>query len=119
MNPFSSIFAPGEQARGDALDAAIKADNQRKADAGRWTQAQADAANANIDAAYIPVEKEIADEFSVGLSEGAGNFRRSVDSFINGTVKNLLRAVPVWVWFGLAGVAVFYFWPLVRKAFKR
>lgn len=119
MGLFDSIFAPGEQQRGDALDAAIKLDNQRKADQGRWTQAQADAANANIDANYIAVDDQIGSEFSAGLSEGAGNFRRSVDNFLSGAVGNFIKAVPYWVWFGLAAGAVVYFWPVIRKAFKR
>jgi hypothetical protein len=54
--------------------------------------------------------------FVEGAKQGAGNVRNTIGSTISGTLKTIGSLLPWQVWVILAGVAVFYLWPVIGPA---
>ena len=106
-------FFQGEDAA--ARDARLSEREQRLVDRGLMAP---DVRAAN-DALAARLNSEVEEDFYIGIGEGAENLRRGGDSLIGGTLKTILRAVPVWLWIGLIVAAVVYFWPILGPRVKR
>lgn len=97
-----------EQAKADAAGLQLSELNRRYADA--------DERNARLAADDSHnFAGQVDQAFTDELGERADALRRGGDSLIGGTLRTLLRAVPVWVWIGLVLAALAYFWPTLRR----
>jgi hypothetical protein len=113
MGFFSTIFAPGEQKRGDDLDAKLSALNAQRLASGYYSPEQYAQASANLAAGRLDVEAEVSGAFVEGAKEGADNVRRYIGTAINETIKTVARLLPWQVWLALGAVALFYAWPIL------
>ena len=108
-----------EQARSNAADADTAALNQRRLEAGLWTQSQYDQAQSNQAAgnaetgAGSNVWGEVTAEAEAGLQEGLDNVLNApgkivgtVGSGLTQTLWGIVKNIPWWVWIG-GGVALF------------
>jgi hypothetical protein len=115
---FLGVDLSAEQDRSKNLDQQISQKNQQLADAGFLTQAQADAANADIaqtsaNTGMNDVVGSVDTEFAAGIQEGLNNVLNAPGKVV-GAVGNasstllggILKAIPWWVYLGLA-VALF------------
>ena len=138
MSFLASLFgADEEQKRADALDAQLEALNKRDYSPGgviyatiseRDGEAAAEQARqATEDHLTIQrmqdkdVSGQIDQAFREGLNEGAANIRQGFDSAVFGTLKTLLKTVPVSVWIAAAVFGFIYFggWALVSRRILR
>jgi hypothetical protein len=133
MSVVTGVDLDAEQARSNAADAATAALNQREVDAGVWTQAQADAANANMAAGNVStgandVVGAVTDEAEAGLQEGLHNVLAApgevvgaVGSGASTLLWGIIKNIPWWVW--LAGAGALFVWmgglELLRGRLKR
>src|SRR5437773_406913 len=75
-----------EQRKADAANEKLLQLNREKAESGKWTQEQADAANARIanDSSHN-YEEQVDEAFNIGLQEGVNN--------LTGGAKKAMRAL--------------------------
>ncbi len=111
----TGVDPAAEQARSDAADAANATINQQLVDQGTWTQAQADAANADIATGNAStgdnnVMGAIDAAGQAGLAEGLnniltapGNLVGAVGSGASTMLWGIVKAIPWWVWLVAAG----------------
>lgn len=110
MGFFSAIFAPGEQERGDDLDAKLAEINARDYGPGGkyytphiYSQSQRNletSRTGNIDA-------EIQEAFGEGVDEGAANIRGTIGGTVNASAK-LFKIIPWQVW--VIGAVALFLW---------
>ncbi len=121
MGLFDSIFARGEQARSDELDARRKVLEQRRADMGLITQAQADANQNAIDAQRLDVNAEIEDAAAQGLKEGYDNTTGAIKSTLAAPFKFTWAIIP-WQLLVFGGLALFFYlggWAWLKPLLKK
>lgn len=111
----TGVDPAAEQARSDAADAANTTINQQLVDQGTWTQAQADAANADIAIGNAStgdnnVMGAIDAEAVVGLKEGLNNVLTAPGALVGGVgsgastlLWGIVKNIPWWVWVAAAG----------------
>ncbi len=92
-----------EQARSDANRAFFQEDNLRLYDEGRWTEAQYQAATANVEGSY---SHDVAGEvYDAGAQSVSDTLTRGglFDPLLN-PLKTLLKQIPWWLWLVAAGI---------------
>ena len=104
MGFFDTLFAPGETARGQKLDAALLADQQAQLARGRITPAdfqtyQADAQNSPAS----DYNAQIQSEFVAGAQAGLAAEQNAVKKTLAATLTDAIGFVPWWLWLA-AGV---------------
>ena len=116
----TGVDPAAEQARSDTANAKLTASNQVLVDNGTWTQAQGDAANADIakgDASTGDdnVMGAIDAEAVAGLKDGLNNILNAPGNATNALGKSLsqmlwgiIKSIPWWVWVGAA--AALFVW---------
>jgi hypothetical protein len=122
MSWLTSIFARGEQERGDELDRRLREENAR--DAARYGPAWEAEVERNLtreEAAYgTDVDYELGEAFDEGLEEGAQNVSNAIRKplEIAGTaVGAVVGGIPAWVWLVILAYGAWHF-GLFKKAFK-
>ena len=118
MGLFSAIFAPGEQKRGEELDAQLADLNRQRLESGYYTQEIYDQAEANRISGVVDVDAQIGGAFKEGAAEGAANVKETIGNGISSAVKGIASVLPWQVWVLGALVAAVYFWPVLAPALR-
>ena len=129
----TGVDPAAEQARSNAANAVNSAIDQQLVDNGTWTQAQADAANANMAAGDVStgdnnVASSINQAAEQGLMEGVNNVLSApgqvvgaVGSGASTLLWGIVKAIPWWVYLAAAGAL--FVWmgglELLRGRFKK
>ena len=98
------IDLDAEQARSDALDKALREENQRDLASGAIDQAAFDLSNAQIAGGYIDVRGEVGAAFQEGFNDGVNNISGAAGSLLNLP----FRLIP-WQGYVIAAVVLFIY----------
>ena len=99
MSFWSSLFAPGETARGAALDAQLQADHAAKLASGAESQANYDTYLAHAqNSPATAYDAQIGEAFVEGAQEGLAAEQAAVKGTLTGTLQGALGFVPWWLW---------------------
>lgn len=99
MGFWSEIFAPGEAARSDRLDAALREQNRRLVARGLMTPEQYDTFEERLaDTSSGNYDELIEEAFVEGAQEGLQRQQEAVKNTLTGTLKGALGFVPWWAW---------------------
>lgn len=103
MGFLSSIFAPGEQARGQKLDDQLRILNEQARAEGRISDAEFNERTARQqNSAASTYDQQIGAEFIAGAEEGLARTQAAFKDTVSGAAGFSLRAVfgfvPWWVW---------------------
>ena len=129
----TGVDPAAEQARSDAADAGNAVIDQQLVANGTWTQAQADAAAANMAAGNVStgdnnVMGAINAEAEAGLKDGVNNVLNAPGKLLSGVTGGagqllwgIVKAIPWWLWLTAAGAL--FVWmgglELLRGRFKK
>lgn len=121
MSLLSSIFAPGEQARGDALDAQLNALNDRAYADGKISADELRRRQDEQAANYIDVGGQVDQAFVEGAKEGYDNTTGFIKSTIAAPFKFVWDILPWEVWLGGAVFLFVYMggWVWIKGILKR
>lgn len=98
------IDLDAEQARSDALDQALREENQRDLASGAIDRAAFDLSNEQINGGYIDVNKEVGDAFTEGFNDGVKNISDTAGS----AISLPFRLIP-WQGYVIAAVVLFLY----------
>ena len=105
----TGVDLAAEQARGDALDAQIAANQKDNLDSGKWTVAQYEAANANQQKALTgDVTQQVLDAGKEGAIEGLNNLQQGVKNAVGNTLSFGWGMIPWQLWL-VGGLALFIY----------
>jgi len=109
----TGVDLDAEQAKGDALDAQIKADDQANLQSGKWTQDQYDQAVADANSGATgdvtaQVDKAAVDGAKEGLQNLVNTVGDAAQGVTNWSFKSLFKIVPWQVWVAVPIILFFY-----------
>lgn len=103
MGFWSELFAPGEAARSDRLDAELRAHNARRVERGVMTPDDylrfEERLGQNDSSTF---DQQVEDAFVEGAREGLEKQQQAVKRTLTATVKAAVGFVPWWAWVILA-----------------
>ncbi len=108
MGFWSELFAPGEAARSDALDAQLRAHNQARVERGQMTPeeyATFEERLATSDSRTY--DQQIEEAFVEGAQEGLARQQEAVKNTLTGTLKGIVGFVPWWAWLLVIGFVLY------------
>lgn len=98
MSFLASIFAPGEAARSDELDARLRALNAAALARGKITSEQFEKTEERISAGGSSTyDEQLADALATGAEEGLANMQDGFRRAVNSTARGALGFIPAWV----------------------
>ncbi|MBI3868825.1 MAG: hypothetical protein HY299_09865 [Verrucomicrobia bacterium] len=132
MGWFDDFFiSKEEQAKARDVDAQLEALNHKNVERGIWTEQQEREATARIQHTSIDKLlsdpdtspsggfdssiKESAASIKAGINSAADSFRETSQFILGSAIGGIFRAIPFWVWLGLAGYLLFMIWPFIPK----